>query len=99
VLATTVAAALTEDFAQRSDPKRRGRHVRADVYERVITGMGLGEHFQVVRRYLEYDHTDYVHVETAWPRSSDPVRPIAFLRTEGPKDPYLVYHGPRVSRR
>jgi len=98
VLATTVAAVLSENAAQRSDHRRGAKLVRADVYERTIEGMGLGDCFQAVRRILEVDHPDHVPIALAWPRATDAVRDIAILEHRGQRDPYLALNAPLLTK-
>jgi hypothetical protein len=94
VLATTVAAILSEDAAQKSDQRRRAKLVRPDVYENVIERIGLGKCFQVVRRFLELDHPEHIPRRIAWPRATDPERSIGILEYRGEREKYLRLNPP-----
>lgn len=98
VLATTVAAILSEDAAQTSDSRRRAKLVRPDVYERVIVGIGLGKYFQVVRRFLELDHPEHIPRRVAWPRATDPERSIGILEYRGERQKYLRLNPPHLRK-
>jgi hypothetical protein len=98
VLATTLAAVLSEEPAQKSDHRRAAKLVRPDVYERAVEGMGLGAYFQVIRRLFELDHPDHPGLRAAWPRPADPVRALGFLEYRGRRDPYLALNGPRLTK-
>jgi hypothetical protein len=98
VVATTVAAVLSEEAAMKSDHRRGAKLVRADIYEATVEGMGLGEHFQTVRRILEIDHPSHVPIRVAWPRPSDPVRDLGILEYRGQREPHLALNAPTLRK-
>ncbi len=98
VLATTVAAVLSEEVATKSDHRRGIKLVRPDVYERTIEGMGLGACLQAVRRLLEIDHPAHVPLRAAWPTARHPVRDVGILEYRGRREPYLALNAPALPR-
>jgi hypothetical protein len=65
VLAATVASALGHKAAWRW--YGREKVVRADIYRRTFTALGLEEHFEDARRVFEVDHPHHVAVAAPWP--------------------------------
>jgi len=98
VLATTLAAVLSEPVALKSDHRRGVRLVRPDIYEAAVVGMGLGEHFQSVRRVLEIDHPEHRPVRAPWPNPTDPVRDLGILEYRGQREQHLTLNAPPLPK-